>query len=132
MIVIIVIAGYFFFFMVFPFMLIGPPCPLYYIANSDAQNHTVAIRVNDSTNKTIFFHSYVIHPDEDIEYNRAFGWYPTMTWTTFTWVEGKYTFYVVLDGNTTASHTTNVQYTQTIWIRIGFMGKPLEICEVWV
>ena len=128
----VIIVGYFFFFAVFPFMLIGPPCSLYFIHNSGTENHTLTISVNDSTNKTILFQSYNIQPDQSISYNRGFGWYPIVTLTPFTWVEGKYTFYVVLDGNSTASHTTNVQYTQTIWITIDFMGKPLEIGEAWV
>jgi len=131
-IVIILAAGYFFFFIVSPFVLIGPPSPLYYIHNFDTQNHTLTICVNDSTNKTILFQSYSIQPDESMSYDRGFGWYPTVTWTPFTWSEGTYTFYVVLDGNIVASHTTNVQYTQSIWIEIGFAGKPLEITEVWV
>ncbi len=128
----VIIVGYFFFFAVFPFMLIGPPCSLYYIHNSGTENHTLAISVNDSTNETILFQSYNIQPDQSISYNRGFGWYPTVTLTPFTWVEGKYTFYAVLDGNITASHTTNVQYTQTIWITIEYEGKPLEIGEAWV
>jgi hypothetical protein len=131
-IIIIIFAGYFFFFVIFPFMLIGPPCSLYYIHNCGTQNHTLSICVNDSTNKTILFQSYNIQPDQSISYNRGFGWYPTVTLTPFTWVEGKYTFYVVLDGNISFSHTTNVQYTQTIWITIDFMGKLLEIGEAWV
>jgi hypothetical protein len=64
-----------------------------------------------------------------INYNRGFGWYPTITLTPYTWAEGKYTFYAVLDGNFTASHTTNVQITQTIRIDIGFNDIPLEIGE---
>lgn len=132
MIIIILIAGYFFFFAVFPFMLIGPPTPLYYIYNFDTENHTLTISVIDSNKKTILFRSYNVQPDKGISFDRGFGWYPTMTWTPFTWAEGKYTFIAVLDGNITASHTTNVQITQTIWIEIEFMGKPLEIGEAWV
>jgi len=131
-IIIIIIVGYFFLYAIFPFMLIGPPCSLYSIYNFDTENHTLTISVNDSTNKTILFQSYNVQPDMYISYNRGFGWYPIVTLTPFTWVEGKYTFYVVVDGNITASHTTNVQYTQTIWITIDFMGKPLEIGEAWV
>jgi hypothetical protein len=132
MIIIIIIAGYFIFFVVFPLMLIGPPCSLYGIHNFDTENHTITISVCDSTNKTILFQSYNIQPDKAISYNRGFGWYPTVTLVPFTWSEGNYTFYAVLDGNITASHTTNVQITQTISIHIGFMGKPLEMGEVWV
>ncbi len=132
LIMIIILGGYFIFNVVFPFMLIGPPCSLYYIHNFDTENHTLTISVNDSTNTTILFQSYNIQPDKSIHYDRGFGWYPTITLVPFTWVEGTYTFYVVLDGNTTASHTTNVQYTQTIHIEIEFQGKPLEIGEAWV
>ena len=84
----VIIVGYFFFFAVFPFMLIGPPCSLYFIHNSGTENHTLTISVNDSTNKTILFQSYNIQPDQSISYNRGFGWYPIVTLTPFTWVEG--------------------------------------------
>jgi energy-coupling factor transporter transmembrane protein EcfT len=132
-IIIVIIVGYFFFFALFPIMLIGgPPTSLYYIHNFDTENHTLTISILDSTNKTILYQSYNVQPDMHISYNRGFGWYPTVTWTPFTWAEGKYTFYAVLDGNITASHTTNVQITQTIAIDIGFEDIPLEIGEMWV
>jgi hypothetical protein len=131
-VIIVIIAGYLFLFALFPFMLIGPPCSLYHIYNFDTENHTLTISINDSTNKTILFQSYNIQPDKGISYDRGFGWYPTITLAPFTWSEGKYTFYVVLDNNYTSSHTTHVQYTQTICIQIEFEGKPLEIVEGWV
>jgi hypothetical protein len=131
-IIIVIIEGYLVFFAVFPFMLMGPPTSLYGAHNFDTQNHTLIISVIDSNNKTILFQSYNIQSDTSIEYNRGFGWYPTITLTPFTWAEGKYTFIAVLDGNITASHTTNVQITQTISINIEFMDRPLEISEIWV
>lgn len=110
----------------------GGPTSLFFISNHGTKNHTIAITVVDSTNKTVLSQSYNIQPDSTIQYERGFGWYPTVTSTPYTWSEGKYTFIAILDGNITASHTTNVQITQTIWIEIGFMGKPLEIGEGWV
>ena len=130
-ITLIIISGYLF-LLIFPYMFIDRPTPLYYIRNTDTKNHIIAIKIVDSTNKTVLSQSYNIQPDTSIDYDREFGWYPTITLTPFTWVEGKYTFYAVLDGNITASHTTYVQYTQTIWITIEFEGKPLEIGEAWV
>ena len=131
-IIIIIIVGYFFLYAIFPFMLIGPPCSLYSIYNFDTENHTIKVSVNDFTNKTILVQTYNIQPDTDISYERGFGWYPTITLIPFTWSEGNYTFYAVLDGNFTASHTTNVQITQTINIDIGLSDIPLEIGESWV
>jgi hypothetical protein len=132
-IIIVIIVGYLFLFALFPIMLIGgPPTSLYSIYNFDTEHHTITISILDSTNKTILYQSYNVQPDMYISYNRGFGWYPTLTWTPFTWAEGKYTFIAVLDGNFTASHTTNVQITQTISIDIGLSDIPLEIGELWV
>lgn len=105
-------------------MLAGPPTPLFYIHNFGTTNHTITLSVLDSANKTILFQSYDLQPNADIEYRRGFGWYPTITMTPFTWSEGNYTFYVVLDNTYTASHTTNVQITQTIAIKIQFQDTP--------
>jgi hypothetical protein len=131
-ITVVIIEGYLVFFVIFPAIIIGGPTDLYFIANHDTKNHTIVIKVLDSTNKTVLLKSYNMQPDTIIQYARGFGWYPTVTWVPVTWSEGNYTFIAVLDGNITASHTTNVQITQTIWIEIGFMGKPLEIGEAWV
>jgi hypothetical protein len=129
---IVIIVGYLFLFVLFPMIIMGGPTSLYFIGNHDTKNHTIVIKIFDSTNKTVLLQSYKMQPDTTIQYARGFGWYPTVTWTPFTWSGGKYTFIAVLDGNFTASHTTNVQITQTIWIDIKFMGKTLEIGEAWV
>jgi hypothetical protein len=129
---IVIIVGYLFLFVLFPMIIMGGPTSLYFIGNHDTKNHTIVIKILDSTNKTVLLQSYKMQPDTTIQYARGFGWYPTVTWTPFTWSGGKYTFIAVLDGNFTASHTTNVQITQTIWIDIKFMGKTLEIGEAWV
>ena len=129
---IIILLVYLNLFVILPAIIMGGPSSLFFISNHGTKNHTIAITIIDSTNKTVLFQSYNIRPDMTIQYERGFGWYPTVTWTPYTWSEGKYTFIAVLDGNITASHTTNVQITQTIWITIEFMGKPLEIGEGWV
>jgi len=130
---IVIIVGYLFLFVIFPMMIMGGPTSLYFTANQDIKNHTIIIKILDSANKTILLQSYKMPPDTTIQYDRGFGWYPTVTWTPFTWSEGKYTFYAVLDGNYTVSHTTNVQITQTISILISSNdSKPLEIGEAWI
>jgi len=131
-IIIVIIESYLVFFVILPAIIMGGPTTLYFIANSDDKIHTIEIKILDSSNKTVLLQTYNIQPETTIHYARGFGWYPTMTWVPFTWSEGKYTFIAVLDGNTTATHTTNVQITQTIWIQIGFMGEPLEMGEGWV
>ena len=114
-------------------MLIGGPTSLYYISNHDIKHHTIAIKILDSTNKTVLLQSHNIQPDKNIHYNRGFGWYPTITWTPITWSEGEYTFIAVLDGNFTASHITEVFITKTIWIQIKpGDSEPLEIGEMLV
>ena len=128
-ITIVIIVYYLLFFVILP--ATNGPTSLYFISNHDTKNHTIVIKVMDSSNKTVLLQSYNMQPDSTIEYARGFGWYPTVTWLPYTWSEGNYTFYAVLDGNITASHTTNVYMTHTIWIDIEFMGNPLEIGEVW-
>lgn len=128
-ITIIIIAGYFLLFVIFPCMLTGGPTSLYYISNHDTKNHTITINILDSTNKSFLSQSYNIQPDKSIQYDREFGWYPTINWwTPFTWSEGEYTFIAVLDGNFTASYTTEVYFTQTICFDIKHnVFEPLEI-----
>jgi hypothetical protein len=128
----VIIIGYLFVFVWFPIMLIGPPTPLFSIHNFDSENHSLTISIRDSTKRTIFVESYTVQPNQSVHHTRGFGWYPTITWTPFTWSAGEYTFSAVLDDFYTASHTTNVTITQTIAIRIKFMDTPLEIGEIWV
>jgi hypothetical protein len=126
-IVIVIFIFYLFLFAFFPVLLVGLPGPLYSAYNFDTENHTLTISVLDSTNKTILFQSYNIQPDKSIKYDRVFGLYPTITWTPFTWSEGKYTFIAVLDSNYTASVTRNIHMYETISIHIQFEDTPLEI-----
>ncbi len=129
----IVGVGYLFFFVIFPVIIMGGPTSLYYIANQDTTNHTIEITVLDSSDKTVLTQNYSMLPDASVHHSRGFGWYPTVTWTPFTWSSGNYTFIAVLDGNYTASHSTNVQITQTIFIVITKHDiPPLEIREGWV
>lgn len=125
--------GYLFFFVIFPAIIMGGPTSLYFIANNDTTNHTIVIKVIDSANKTILSQTYSMQPDTTVQYARGFGWYPTVTWAPFTWSAGNFTFVAVLDGNYTASHSSNVQITQTIFIEIRKNDSPpLKITEAWV
>ena len=119
---IVIIEGYLIFFVIFPAMIMGGPTDLYFIANHDTKNHTIEIKIFDSTNKTIFLKSYNIQSDTTIKYAGGFGWYPTVTWAPFTWSEGNYTFIATLDGNVTASHTTNVHIYSDYMHRERFHG----------
>jgi hypothetical protein len=127
-----IVLGYLFFFVWFPLVMIGAPTSLYSIHNFGTKNHTLTIKILDSTNTTVLVKTYDVRPTMSITYDRGFGWYPTATWTPFTWSEGEYTFSAILDQVYTASYTTHVQITQTIAIHIDFMDTPLEITEVWV
>ena len=132
LVALIILGGYFFFFFLFPVLMIGAPTPLYGTYNFGTEPHTLSIKVLDATNKTLICRTYLVQPDADIEYPRGIGWYPTITLAPFTWSEGTYTFIATLDNNTTVSHTTAVQITQTVSIDIDFFETPLEIKEIWV
>ena len=54
------------YFVVFPYLLVGSPEPLFYIHNNDLQNHEVTVEVFDSYNESIFKETYELSPEEHI------------------------------------------------------------------
>ena len=98
-ILILILLSY---FIVFPFLLVGPPEPLFYINNNDLQSHEVTVEVFDSHNETIFIEKYELDPEEHIAQPKSLWlllrW--SMPWSkgkyTY-WAEGEYEFKAILD-----------------------------------
>lgn len=99
------------YFVVFPYLLVGPPTPLFDVYNNDLQNHEVAVEVFDSYNESIFKETYELAPEEHIAQPKSIWlllrW--SMPWSkgeyTY-WAEGEYEFKVILDGEITDSYKT--------------------------
>lgn len=50
------------YFVVFSFLLVGPPTSLFYIENNDFQSHEVTVEVFDSHSESVFKESYELAP----------------------------------------------------------------------
>lgn len=102
-ILILILLNY---FVVFPYLLVGSPEPLFYIDNNDLQNHEVTVEVFDSYNESIFKGTYELAPDEHIAQPKSLWlllrW--SMPWSKGKYIyfaEGEYEFKVILDSETT-------------------------------
>lgn len=91
------------YFIVFPFLLLGSPTPLYYVDNEDHQSHEVTVEVFDSHNKSIIKETHKLAPEEHISQPKPLWlllrW--SMPWSKgkyIYWSEGVYEFKVILDG----------------------------------
>ena len=107
-ILILILLSY---FVVFPFLLVGPPTSLFDIYNNDLQSHEVTVEVFDSYNESIFKETYELAPEERIAQPKSswllFRW--SMPWSKgkyMYWAEGEYEFKVILDGEITDTYRT--------------------------
>lgn len=98
-ILVLILLNYFF---VFPFLLAGPPTPLFYIDNNDLQSHEVTVEVFDSHNESVFKEKYELAPKEHIEQPKSL-W--LLLQRLMPWSEqgekGNYEFKVILDSKIT-------------------------------
>jgi len=102
-ILILILLSY---FVVFPFLLVGPPAPLFYVYNNDLQSHEITVEVFDLYNESIFKETYELAPEEHIAQPKSswllLRW--SMPWSkgkyTY-WAEGEYEFKVILDNEIT-------------------------------
>ena len=89
-------------FIVLPFLLAGPPTPLFYIDNNDPQSHELTVEVFDSHNESVFKDKYELAPKEHIEQPKSL-W--LLLQRSMPWPEqgekGNYEFKVILDSNIT-------------------------------
>jgi hypothetical protein len=99
------------YFFVFPFLLVGPPEPLFYIYNNDLQSHEVIVEVFDSHNESVLKEKYELAPEEQIAQPKSLWlllrW--SMPWSkgkyTY-WAEGEYELKAILDGKITDTYRT--------------------------
>jgi len=80
------------FYILFPFLLVGSPDPLYRIENDDINKHKVVVELFDSHNKTVFIKTHVLDPGEEVRYPKP------LLWLLLPGFDGKYTIDITLDG----------------------------------
>lgn len=119
------------FYVIFPFVLVGPPSPLYRINNEDVNSHKVVIEVFDPNNRSILKEIHDLSPKEIIEYQKPSS-------LKFTRPEGDYTFKVILDGEITETFETEVYPHSMVDIRLYYEDSnsreviPIDVREVVV
>jgi hypothetical protein len=109
--------------------ILGPePQPLFYIFNSDDDlNHTVTVEIFNSDNKSIYYESFDVKPDDNIKIDRGFDWCPKHMFYWFFWDEGSYTFNVTLDNTYNESYHADLYPVMSIWIDVYSYKAPLYI-----
>jgi hypothetical protein len=76
--------------MALPFILMGPPTPIFVIYNHDVKSHEVTIEILDPDNKSIINETYIIESEGDLSQSRPLGlWLPQ--------AKGEYMFKVTMD-----------------------------------
>ncbi|RZN37215.1 MAG: hypothetical protein EFT35_06320 [Methanophagales archaeon ANME-1-THS] len=90
------------FFILYPYVLMGPPLHLFSIQNRDGTDaHEVLVEIIDSEHQPIFTETIVVAPNEEISY-------PKPLWLKLTRSRGEYTFNVRVDNTFTETCTTEV------------------------
>jgi len=111
----LIIVGFFLFNIFGPLIIVGSPLSVFSIYNKDENlNHTIIVEIFDSSNSSVLKKTYFLKPEERVEYDRAFGWYPSFSWSFITWSDGEYTFKFILDNETTKIHKTNLYSYKSI------------------
>jgi len=118
----LIFIGYYFFFLVFPLMMVGPPCHVYSIGNYDNITHNITVEILDEKNNSVFLKQYSIQPDQRVDYDRQVRWYIPLSSEYITWSHGTYTFHFTVDNNISKSITTKIWTHQTIGVWLYLQG----------
>lgn len=123
-IVVLLVVG---FYVIFPFYLVGPPLPLYYIENEDVNNHEVVVEIFDSHNKSIFKETHKLSPKESVEYPKPFL-------LKLTWPEEEYIFKISLDSEVTETYETEIYPWLMVAIHLhhkDLISGEVTLIDIW-
>lgn len=116
-------------FIVVPYILVGPPTPLFYVRNHDVGVHELRVEVCDSKNNSILDKTYELSAGEEIYYAKPFRFLVPE-------FEGEgYTFEFTLDNSFKGTHSTNIQPWNTVHVELYSdyeEGQPLLVGEMTV
>lgn len=99
-------------FVVVPYLIAGPPTPLFTARNHDNEGHELRVEVFGSENNSVLDKTYELAAGEDISHPKHFRFR----------VQGfeivDYTFKFTLDGRLTETYSMNVQPWYTIEVEL--------------
>lgn len=102
------------FYLVFPLILVGPPCSLYYIYNNDNKTHNITVEIFNENHISIFEHSYQLGSNESVSYKREIRWHFPFPSMFITWDDGLYTFNFTVDKNVSNQITRDINQYESI------------------
>jgi hypothetical protein len=116
-------------FVVVPYIIAGPPTPLFSVRNHDVEVHELRVEIYDSKNNSILDKTYELSAGEEVYHAKPFRFL----------VPGlevvDYTFGFTLDNRSTETYNTNVQPWNTVEVELYAdyaEGQPLLIEETTV
>ncbi len=116
-----------FFFVVFPFIFVGSPTPLFSIWNQDTVTHEVTVEIFGPTNQSMLKEKYVVESDERITEEKSL----LMVFRTlFKGTESGYLVVATLDDNSTVSQ--EIAYHPWNEMSIDINDNELSIGEITV
>jgi hypothetical protein len=116
-------------FVVVPYLLVGPPTPLFSVRNHDAGVHELRAEIFDSKNNSVLDETYELSAGEEIYHAKPFRF-------LVPGLEGKnYTFKFTLDNSLKETYSTNIQPWNTVDVELyadSAEGQSLFIGEMTV
>lgn len=116
-------------FVVVPYLIAGPPTPLFSVRNHDAEVHELRVEIYDSKNNSVLNKTYELSAGEEAYHAKPFRFLVP----GFEVVD--YTFEFTLDNRSTETYSTNIQPWNTVEVELYAdyaEGQPLLIGETTV
>jgi hypothetical protein len=116
-------------FVVVPYLIAGPPTPLFSVRNHDVGVHEIRVEIYDSENNSVLDKTYELSAGEEVYHAKPFKFsVPGLEIVD-------YTFKFTLDNRLTETYRTNVQPWNTVEVELYAdyaEGQPLLVGETTV
>lgn len=116
-------------FVVVPYLIAGPPTPLFSIRNHDIGVHELRVEIHDSKNNSVFDKTYELSAEDEVYHSKPFRFL----------VPGfeiaDYTFKFTLDNSFMETYSTNIQPWNTVEVELYSdyeERRPISIGEITV
>ncbi|AAM07815.1 TPA: hypothetical protein HA338_01995 [Methanosarcina acetivorans] len=116
-------------FVVIPYLIAGPPTPLFHVRNHDTGVHELRVEIYDLENNSVLDKTYELSAGEEVYHAKSFRFRVP----GFEIVD--YTFKFTLDNEFTETYQTNIQPWNTVEVELYSEyaeGQPLSIGEITV
>jgi hypothetical protein len=116
-------------FVVVPYLIVGPPTPLFYVRNHDVGAHELRVEIYDLKNNSVLDKTYKLSAGEEVYHAKPFRFLVP----GFEIVD--YTFKFTLDNMSAETYQTNIQPWNTVEVELYSEyaeSQPLSIGEITV